>query len=96
MGYANTKDKLIALENILAIQEFVDVFPEDMLRLRPKRSIDFTIELIPGATLVLKAAYRMSILELIELKIQLQQLLDKGHIRPSVALGGTGVVCKEE
>lgn len=76
------------LDNIPVIQEFADVFPEEILGLPPKRDIDFTIELIPGATLVSRAPYRMSMPELTELKMQLQELLDKHYIHPSVSPWG--------
>lgn len=64
------------------------MFPEEILGLPPKRDIDFTIELILGATPVLKSPYRMSVLELTEHKMKLQQLLDKGYINPSVSPWG--------
>lgn len=51
MGYANSKDKTTTLENIPVIQEFADVFPEEIPRLPPKKDIDFTIELVPGVAL---------------------------------------------
>lgn len=83
--YANSKDKLLDFGDIHVVQEFSDVFPEDIPRLQPKRSTDFTIELVPGAASVSKTPYWMSIRELTELKMQLQELLDKGYIRPSVS-----------
>ena len=69
VGYANFKDKTAILDNILVIQEFADVFPEEIPGLPPKRDIDFTIELVPGAASVSRAPYRMSVPELIELKM---------------------------
>lgn len=80
VGFTKSKDKVSALEEIPVVQEFKDVFPEDIPRLLPKRSLNFTIERVPGATPVSKEPYRTSILELTELKIQLQELLDKGYI----------------
>lgn len=74
MGYANSKDKTATFDNIPVIQEFVDVFPKEIPRLPPKRDIDFTIELVPGAAPVSRAPYRMSKPELTELKMQLQEL----------------------
>eukprot|EP00253_Pinus_taeda_P021056 PITA_21056 len=65
--------------------KIADVFPEEIPRLPPKRDIDFTIELVPAAAPVSRAPYRMSIPELTELKMQLQELLDKNYIRPSVS-----------
>eukprot|EP00253_Pinus_taeda_P029605 PITA_29605 len=88
VGYANQKDKTAMLGNIPVVQEFVDVFPEEVRGLPPKRDVDFTIELIPGAAPVSRAPYRMSVPELTELKMQLQELLDKNYIRPSISPWG--------
>eukprot|EP00253_Pinus_taeda_P014041 PITA_14041 len=87
-----SKDKTAILNNILVIQEFTDVFPEEIPGLPPRRNIDFTIELIPGAAPVSRAPYRMSVPELTELKMQLQELLDKNYIRPSVSPWGAPVL----
>eukprot|EP00253_Pinus_taeda_P029718 PITA_29718 len=92
VGYDNAKDKIALLENIPVIQEFADVFPEDIPGLPPKRDIDFTIKLVSGATPVSREPYRMSVPELIELKMQLQELLDKKYIRPSVSPWGAPVL----
>eukprot|EP00253_Pinus_taeda_P016078 PITA_16078 len=92
VGYADSKDKTAILNNIPVIQEFTDVFPEEILGLPPKRNIDFTIELVPGAAPVSRAPYRMSVPELTELKMQLQELLDKNYIRPSVSPWGAPVL----
>ena len=51
------------------LQEFKDVFPNEIPGLPPKREIDFTIELVPGATPVSKTPYRMSTPEILELKM---------------------------
>ena len=59
------------LEDFHVLQEFMDVFPDEIPRLPPKRDIVFTIELVPGATLVSKTPYRMSTPEMLELKMQL-------------------------
>lgn len=92
MRYTNSKDKVATLENIPVIQEFVNVFTEDIPGFPPKRNIDFTIKVIPGATQVSKAPYIMSIPKLTELKMQLQELLDKGYIRPSVSHLGAPIL----
>eukprot|EP00253_Pinus_taeda_P011891 PITA_11891 len=92
VGYANSKDKSVSLNSIPVIQEFPDVFPEEIPGLPPRRNIDFTIELIPGAAPVSRAPYRMSTPELTELKMQLQELLDKEYIRPSVSPWGAPVL----
>eukprot|EP00253_Pinus_taeda_P011178 PITA_11178 len=92
VGYADSKDKTAILNNIPIIQEFTDVFPEEIPGLPPKRNIDFTIELIPGVAPVSHAPYRMNVPELTELKMQLQELLDKNYIRPSVSPWGAPVL----
>eukprot|EP00253_Pinus_taeda_P015343 PITA_15343 len=92
VGYADSKDKSASLNSIPIIQEFTDVFPEEIPGLPPRRNIDFTIELVPGAAPVSRAPYRMSIPELTELKMQLQELLDKEYIRPSVSPWGAPVL----
>eukprot|EP00253_Pinus_taeda_P021984 PITA_21984 len=92
VGYADSKDKSASLNSIPIIQEFTDVFPEEIPGPPPRRNIDFTIELVPGAAPVSRAPYRMSIPELTELKMQLQELLDKEYIRPSVSPWGAPVL----
>jgi hypothetical protein len=59
------------------------VFPEDLPDMPPKRKVEFAIELIPGTAPVSKRAYRVSGPELVELKKQIDELLEKGYIRPS-------------
>eukprot|EP00253_Pinus_taeda_P022101 PITA_22101 len=86
------QDKSTSLNSIPIIQEFTDVFPEEIPGLSPRRNIDSTIELVPGATPVSRAPYRMSIPELTELKMQLQELLDKEYIHPSVSPWGAPVL----
>jgi hypothetical protein len=59
------------------------VFHNDLLGMPPERAIEFKIELQPGTTPIAKSLYQMTPVELAELKIQLQNLLDKGYIHPS-------------
>jgi len=92
VGYANTKDKTATLESIPVIQEFPDVFPEEILGLPPKRDTYFTIELVPGVAPLSQALYRMITPELTEQKMQLQKLLDKNSIFPSVSPWGAPVL----
>jgi len=80
------------LENIPVIQEFADVFPEEIPTLPPKRDIDFTIELVPREASVSRVPYRMSTPKLIELKMQLQDLLDKNYISPNVSPYGAPIL----
>ena len=57
------------LEDYQVLQEFEDVFPDEIIGLPPKRDIDFTIELVPGVAPVSKEPYRMSTPEMLELKM---------------------------
>ena len=74
------------------VREFLDVFPEDLPGLPPEREVEFGIELVPEAQPVSKTPYRMAPTELAELKVQLQELLDKKYIRPSVSSWGAPVL----
>ena len=87
----NNKDKL-KLEDIPILREYSYVFLEEILGLPPKRELDFTIELVPGAVPSSKSSYQMNILELNELKSQLKELIDKKYIRPSVSPWGAPVI----
>jgi hypothetical protein len=73
----------LKLEDIHVVREFSDVFPDDLLGMPPKKAIEFKIELQPSTTPIAKTLYKMSHVELVELKIQLQDLQDKGFICPS-------------
>ena len=65
--------------------EYKDVFPDELLGLPPHRDVDFIIESHPGTSLISKTPHRMALVELQELKVQLQELLDKGFIRLSTS-----------
>ncbi|PNX98730.1 retrotransposon protein, partial [Trifolium pratense] len=80
------------ISSIPIVQEFQDVFPEDITSLPPEREIEFSIDLVPGAEPISTAPYRMSPLELKELKAQLEELLQKHFIRPSVSPWGAPVL----
>ena len=58
----------------------------------PHREVEFSIELVPGATPASKAPYRMNTPELVELKLKLKEMLDKGYIRPSVSPWGEPIL----
>ena len=79
----NGEAEPIDVQSIPVAREYPDVFLRELLGLSPKREVEFTIELAPGTHLVSIAPYRMVLLELKKLKVQLQDLLDKGFIRPS-------------
>ena len=71
------------LYDLPVVCEFLDVFPEELPGLPPDRDVEFKIELVPGMAPISRRPYRMPPNELAELKIQLQELLDKGLIQPS-------------
>ncbi len=73
------------LEKIPIANQFLEVFPVELPGLPPKRDIEFVIHLQPGAKPISIPPYRMSTLEMDELKKQLEELLKKGFIRPSVS-----------
>jgi hypothetical protein len=62
------------------VREYLDVFPDGLSRMPPDRAIEFKIELQPGTAPVYKHPYPMAPNELVEIKTQLQELLDKGYI----------------
>jgi hypothetical protein len=72
--------KAIALEDIRVVQDYPDVFPEELPGMPPDRDIEFLIELLPGTPSISKRPYRMPVNELVELKKQIAELLAKGFI----------------
>jgi hypothetical protein len=72
-----------SLDEIPVVCEYPDVFPDELPGMPPDRDVEFVIELQPGTAPISKRPYRMPPKELAELKTQLQELLDKGYIRPS-------------
>jgi hypothetical protein len=80
------------LEDHPILREYKDVFPEEVPGLPPRRDIDFSIELTPGAVPTSRTPYRMSTPELVELKLQLKEMMDKGYIRPSVSPWGAPIL----
>jgi hypothetical protein len=78
----------LPLKKISVVCEYADFFPDELPGMPPDRDIEFAIELQPGTTPISKRPYRMPPAELVELKKQLQELLDKGFIRPSTSPWG--------
>jgi hypothetical protein len=72
-------------EAIKVLSESPDVFPEDLPGMPPERKVEFAIELIPDTAPISKRAYRVSRPELVELKKQIDELLEKGYMRPSTS-----------
>jgi hypothetical protein len=78
--------------DLRTVSEFLDVFPEELPGMPPNREIEFVIELVPGTAPIFKRPYRMAANQLADLKEQLQELLDKGYIRPSASPWGAPVI----
>jgi hypothetical protein len=73
------------LEAIRVVSEFPDVFPKELPGMTPKRKVEFAIELEPGTVPISMRACRVFGPELVELKKQIDELLEKGYIRPSTS-----------
>ncbi|GJU44813.1 putative reverse transcriptase domain-containing protein [Tanacetum coccineum] len=80
------------LEDVPTVRDFPEVFPEDLPGLPPIRQVEFQIDLVPGAAPVARAPYRLAPSEMEELSTQLQELSDKGFIRPSSSPWGALVL----
>ena len=81
----DSKRGQIDLEKIPIAREFLDVFPEELLGIPQEREVDLSIEIVQRTAPMSRAPYRMDPTKLKELNSQLQELLDKGFIRPSVS-----------
>ncbi|GJW53716.1 putative reverse transcriptase domain-containing protein [Tanacetum coccineum] len=86
------KSKEKRLEDVPVIRNFPEVFPEEFPGLPPPRQVEFRIDLVPGAAPVARAPYRLAPYEMKELSVQLQELLEKGFIRPSSSPWGAPVL----
>ncbi|GJR43516.1 putative reverse transcriptase domain-containing protein [Tanacetum coccineum] len=80
------------IEDVPIVRDFPEVFPEDLPGLPPARPVEFQIDLVPGAAPVARAPYRLAPSEMKELSEQLQELSDKGFIRPSSSPWGAPVL----
>ncbi|GJV98970.1 reverse transcriptase domain-containing protein [Tanacetum coccineum] len=78
----DTQKSTPCLDNIPVVREFPDVFPEELPGIPPERQVEFRIDLIPRSNPIAKTPYRLAPYEMQELMKQLQELLDKGFIRP--------------
>ncbi|KAI3522051.1 hypothetical protein L1887_11529 [Cichorium endivia] len=78
--------------DIPVVQDFPDVFPEDLPGVPPKRHVEFKTALSPSAAPIAKAPYRLAPPEMLELSIQLRELLDKGFIGPSCSPWGAPIL----
>nr|GFD09613.1 putative reverse transcriptase domain-containing protein [Tanacetum cinerariifolium] len=80
------------LEDIPVVKEFPDIFPEDLPGLPLVRQVEFQIDLIPGTSPIARAPYRLAPSEIQELSNQLQELIERGFIRPSTSPWGAPVL----
>jgi hypothetical protein len=74
------------------VNEFLDVFPEELPGMPPDRDIEFVIELKPGTASIYKTHFRITTPELAELKEHIKELLEKGFIHPSSSPWGAPVI----
>jgi hypothetical protein len=88
----SVEDEKPSLRDHPTLREYRDVFLEEVLGLPPRRDIDFSIELAPRVVLVSRKPYRMSTPELVELKLQLKEMMDKGYIWPSMSPWGAPIL----
>ncbi|GKE38928.1 putative reverse transcriptase domain-containing protein, partial [Tanacetum coccineum] len=86
------KPKEKQLEDVPVIRDFPEVFPDDLPGLPPSRQVEFRIDLVSGAAPVARALYRLASSKMKELLRQLQELLEKGFIRPSSSPWGASVL----
>ncbi|GJR34561.1 putative reverse transcriptase domain-containing protein [Tanacetum coccineum] len=89
---SNVKVDEQKMSDISVVRDFVEVFPEDLSGLSLQRKVEFRIDLVPVATPVAKSPYRLAPSEMQELSAQLQELQDKGFIRPSHSPWGAPVL----
>ncbi|PKA50671.1 RNA-directed DNA polymerase like [Apostasia shenzhenica] len=88
----DAKADSIELQSVPVVKEYADVFPEDLPGLPPNREVKFSIELVPETGPISKAPYRIATAELLELKTQIQEMLDKKYIHPSKSPWGAPVL----
>ena len=74
------------------VDEFLDVFPNDLPGMPPDRDIEFIIELLPGIAPIARRPYRIGVNELEELKKQIKELQEKGFIHPGSSPWGAPVI----
>nr|GFC70832.1 putative reverse transcriptase domain, aspartic peptidase domain protein [Tanacetum cinerariifolium] len=88
----DTTSEIPSIHDQAIVSEFPDVFPDELPGIPPVREVEFNIEIIPRSEPISKAPYRMDPIELKVLKDQLQELLERGFIRPSVSPWGAPVL----
>ena len=88
----NTKKDKAKIAEVPVVKDYLDVFPEELVSVPPEREVEFKIELMPGTMPISKTPYRMAPAELKELRIQLQDLLERGFIQLSESPWGAAVL----
>ncbi|GJX47750.1 putative reverse transcriptase domain-containing protein [Tanacetum coccineum] len=89
---AKDKSEGKRLEDVPIVRDFPEVFPKDLPGIPPARQVEFQIDLVPGAAPLARAPYRLAPSKMKELAEQLQELSDKGFIRPSSSPWGAPVL----
>ncbi|GKF59378.1 hypothetical protein Tco_0176164, partial [Tanacetum coccineum] len=92
MKKAEDKLKEKRLKDVPIVQDFPEVFPEDLPGISPTRQVEFQIDLIPGDAPVAQAPYRLAPSEMKKLSDQLKELSNKGFIKPSSSPWGAPVL----
>ncbi|GKA15507.1 putative reverse transcriptase domain-containing protein [Tanacetum coccineum] len=92
MKEAKDKSEEKQLEDVPIVRDFPEVFPEDLSGIPPARQVEFQVDLVSGVAPVARAPYRLAPSEMKELAEQLQELSDKGFIRPSSLPWGAPVL----
>jgi hypothetical protein len=90
-----TQDPMVfrlAAESISVVEEFMNVFPQELPGMPPEREVEFYIDLLLGTAPIAKRPYYMAPTELAELKLQIAELQQKGYIRPSSSPWGAPVL----
>ena len=82
----------VSIDELQVVREFPEVFLDEIPDVLPEREVEFAIDLVPGTRPVSMAPYMMSASELSELKKQLEELLEKKFVRPSVSPWGAHVL----
>nr|GEY27070.1 reverse transcriptase domain-containing protein [Tanacetum cinerariifolium] len=92
MKEAKDKSEGNQLEDLPIVRDFPEVLPEDLLGIPPARQVELQIDLVPGAAPVARAPYRLALFEMKELAEQLQELTEKGFIRPRFSPWGASIL----
>ncbi|KAM3001259.1 hypothetical protein FF2_037576 [Malus domestica] len=85
-------DAPTSVKDVRVVRHFLDVFPNDLPGLLPDRDVEFVVDLLPGTDRISLTPYIMAPAELRKLKVQLQELVDKGFIQPSTSPWGAPIL----